>query len=138
MKDTVITIIDDDESVRGSLQMLLQSMGWPASVYDSAEQFLAELPAAGVPDCLLLDLNMGGMNGADLIEELALRQPQLPVVIMTACSDSSLALRARKAGAQDILGKPFNVGVLQDSIERALVCGARRKLRSVGIACSPA
>lgn len=131
MKDTVVAIVDDDEAVRGSLQLLLQSLGWQAQAFDSAERFLAGLPAAGAPDCLLLDLNMPGMNGADLLDRLAVSQPTLPVIVISGRTDSPLAMRARKSGAEDVLDKPFQEQTLKDAIERSLASGAVRKARAV-------
>jgi two-component system response regulator FixJ len=134
MRDTVIAIVDDDEAVRGSLQLLLQSLGWQTTVFDSAEHFQSHLEGIGVPGCLLLDLDMPGMNGADLLEDLAVKRPSLPVVVISGLSDSPLAARARRSGALDVLSKPFDADVLKRSIERALSRGVQRSVQEGGLA----
>ncbi|MDR3416510.1 MAG: response regulator [Nevskia sp.] len=116
----MIHIVDDDEPVRTALSLLLRSFGWQASAFGSARAFLESLRQGDMPDCLLLDLNMPGMNGAELMEALASMRVWVPVIIMTGQRDSPLEARARRAGAREVLNKPFGDEELKASIERAL------------------
>lgn len=120
MKQPVIDIVDDDEAVRSATFLLLSSYGWRARAFASAEQFLETLKLGSAPDCLLLDLNMPGMNGAELLEKLAVRQSALPVIVITGMRDAQLIARARKAGARDVLDKPFREKELKASVDRVL------------------
>lgn len=117
MSDKLIDIVDDDDAVRSSLRLLLKSCGWRTRTFGSAGEFLGNL-AEEFPDCLLLDLNMPGMNGAELLENLAGQCRQVPVIVMTGHPDSQLVTRARLAGARVILHKPFDAEVLTAFIER--------------------
>ena len=102
-----VYIVDDDAAVRSALGLLARSCGWTPCPFDSAQAFLDQYQ----PDnesCLLLDLNMPGMNGAELCEALRTRESQLPVFIVTAHQDTPLANRALKAGARAVLAKPVD------------------------------
>ncbi|HWI29726.1 MAG TPA: response regulator FixJ [Stellaceae bacterium] len=114
-----IFVVDDDEAVGDSLQLLLQSAGFPRIVvYASAREFLAEAqPSPG--ECLLLDVRMPDMDGLELQEELNRRGFKLPVIIMTGHGDVPIAVRAMKAGASDFLEKPFSDELLLDCVRRA-------------------
>jgi two-component system response regulator FixJ len=114
-----IFIVDDDEAVRGALRMLVTSFGWNARAYASGQEFLDALPQAA-PDCVLLDLNMPGMTGADVQEVLHARGLQVPVILITGHGDPQLISRARAAGAGELLSKPFHEDELKHCIERAL------------------
>jgi len=105
----LVFIVDDDEAVRGSLTLLAEARGWDARAFDSAEAYLAQAPvhASGRPMCLVLDLHMGGMNGAELQERLQRRDFQLPTLILSAWPEGELARRALAAGASNVIGKPF-------------------------------
>ncbi|MDR3417465.1 MAG: response regulator [Nevskia sp.] len=119
MNDTVIHIVDDDEAVRSAMRLLLRSYGWRSRAFASAEEFLEAL-VEEVPDCLLLDLNMPGMNGAELLEVLGTRRSAVPVIVVTGEGSSALAARARGAGAEAVLDKPFSEEDLKASIDRIL------------------
>ncbi len=114
-----IFIVDDDEAVRDSLELLLRSSGFDAIVaYASARDFLAK--AAPMPgECLLLDVRMPDMDGLELQEELNRRGVKLPVIIMTGHGDVPIAVRAMKAGAMDFIEKPFSDELLVDCVRRA-------------------
>jgi two-component system, LuxR family, response regulator FixJ len=117
--DARIFIVDDDDAVRDSLELLLRSSGFASVVaYASARHFLAE--AAPMPgECLLLDVRMPDMDGLELQEELNRRGIRLPVIIMTGHGDVPIAVRAMKAGAMDFIEKPFSDELLVDCVRRA-------------------
>lgn len=122
--DPTIFIVDDDEAIRDSLQLLLESAGFrKVMAYGFSRAFLDEAaPRAG--DCLLLDIHMPGMDGLELQEELARRGMRVPVVMMTGHGDVPIAVRAMKAGAVDFIEKPFSDDVMLESVRRALALGA--------------
>ena len=112
-----IAIIDDDDAVRGALELLIQSFGWKAHTYASATAFL-DRASPIEPDCIILDLYMPGMNGADLLEHLRMRGIDTPVIVFTGHLESPLARRAMQAGAAAILRKPFHDGELLDHLQQ--------------------
>lgn len=120
-----IFIVDDDEAIRDSLQLLLRASGFGNVVaYASARDFLAQAePAPG--ECLLLDVRMPEMDGLELQQELNRRGIKLPVIIMTGHGDVPIAVRAMKAGASDFVEKPFSVDVMIESVKRALESSAQ-------------
>ncbi|HZB90368.1 MAG TPA: response regulator FixJ [Stellaceae bacterium] len=113
-----IFIVDDDDAVRDSLELLLRSAGFNAvAAFASARDFLAEAgPVAG--ECLLLDVRMPDMDGLELQEELNRRDLRLGVIIMTGHGDVPIAVRAMKAGASDFIEKPFSDELLLDCVRR--------------------
>jgi two-component system, LuxR family, response regulator FixJ len=117
-----VYIVDDDPAVRGALALLVESSGWEVAAYPSAEAFLGAY-RRGDADCLVLDLQMPGMNGVELQQELAARGIDIPIIVITAFSDHPLTLRAREAGALTILTKPFKHEALLRSIKQALARG---------------
>jgi two-component system, LuxR family, response regulator FixJ len=118
-----VFIVDDDEAVRDSLAMLIESAGMKAETFDSGRKFLAKT-AFPLPACLLLDVHMPEISGLQLQDELARRGIELPVIVMTGQADVPLAVRAMKAGAVDFLEKPFTDEVLLDTVRRALATPA--------------
>lgn len=114
-----ISVVDDDEAVRAALRMLILSFGWKVQAFESGQAFLDRIDSAA-PDCVVLDLNMPGMNGAEVQENLRDRGSRVPVVIVTGQRDSGLLSRARAAGAGALLGKPFDDETLKASIEAAI------------------
>lgn len=115
-----IYIVDDDAAVRSALSLLAHSVGWNPQSFPSAESFLQSYePKAG--GCLLLDLDMPGMGGADLCEWLQANDQSLPVVIVTAHQDTHLAARAMKAGAHTVMPKPVDGDALLDVITKLAV-----------------
>jgi len=114
-----VFIVDDDEGVRDSLAMLLESAGHPVECFPSAADFL-QSEAQRRQGCLVVDVRMPGMDGLTLQEQLAVASPHLPVIIMTGHGDVPLAVRAMKAGAHDFIEKPFTESTILESVASAL------------------
>ena len=114
-----VFIVDDDPGVRAGLSLLVYSCGWRPRPCASAEEFLASY-ARESPACLVLDLRMPGMSGADLQEVLAELDVAPPVIVLTAHQDHPMAERALAAGARTVIRKPFRDEILVREIERAL------------------
>ena len=119
---TLIAVVDDDESVRESLQDLLGSMGYGVEVFPSGEEFL-RADCLDRTDCLVLDINMPGMSGLEVQEELAYRGHAIPIVFITAYGNDAFERSSRRE-PMDCLLKPFNEEALSAALGRAL--GARR------------
>ena len=115
----MISIIDDDDSVRGSLQRLMRSVGFAVNVFASAEEFLDSDRLLNT-DCLILDVRLPGMNGLELQRHLASSHSEIPIIFITSYEDDELRARALNAGALDYFLKPFNDEDLLDAIEAAL------------------
>lgn len=115
----MVFVIDDDPSVRGSLENLLRSVGLRVAVFASAQEFLTS-PLANAPGCLILDVRLPGVSGLDLQEQLARSRPDLPVVFITGHGDIPMTVRAMKGGAIEFLTKPFGDKELIDAVEQAL------------------
>ena len=115
----LITVVDDDESVRESLPDLLKEFGFEAQVFSSAEEFLASESVADT-SCLLLDVAMPGMTGPDLQRELTRRDRSIPIVFITAHRDAALRPRLIALGAVDCLLKPFEPTDLLHALNTAL------------------
>jgi FixJ family two-component response regulator len=118
-KRSLVTIVDDDESVRESLPDLLRQFGFAAEAFSSAEAFLAS-DVVGETSCLLLDIAMPGMSGPDLQQELTDRRQQIPIVFITASGDGTVRPRLIARGAVDCLFKPFSEAALLDAVNAAL------------------
>ena len=118
-KRSLVSIIDDDESVRESLPDLLRLSGFAAEAFSSAEAFLAS-DVVGETSCLLLDIAMPGMSGPDLQRELIRRRQKIPIVFITAYGDGSVGPRLLARGAVRCLVKPFSEAALLDAVSAAL------------------
>lgn len=120
-KPTVF-IVDDDVSVRESLDLLVHSLGWNAETFASATEFLAS-PRSAVASCLLLDVNLPDLNGLDLQEQITTDRAGMPIIFITGHGDIPMTVRAMKAGAAEFLTKPFKeevlVGAIRNAIERS-------------------
>ena len=114
-----IHVIDDDASVRTAVGRVLRAAGYEVTLYDSASRLLENLPAAD-RGCILLDLQMPGINGAQLQEVLGKMGFELPIIFLTGHGDIPTSVRAIKAGAEDFLAKPAPKKVLLEAVERAL------------------
>jgi FixJ family two-component response regulator len=114
-----IFVIDDDESVRRSLPMLLESMEFEVETFPSSEDFLNREPFNGT-GCILLDINLGGKSGLELQEELINKQYSLPIIFITGKGGVPESVRALKKGAVDFLQKPFDDQQLLDAVEEAV------------------
>ena len=115
----MISIVDDDDSVRESLQRLMRSVGFEVNVFASAEEFLNS-DRLRYTDCLILDVRLPGMDGFDLQRHLANSHSEIPIIFITSHEDDELRARALNAGAIDYLLKPFNNKDLLDAIDEAL------------------
>ena len=115
----LVSVVDDDESVRESLPDLLKEFGFSARAFSSAEEFLAS-DCVGKTRCLILDVAMPGMTGPDLQRELALRGQPIPIVYITAQRDEALRPRLLEQGAVECLFKPFSDAVLQEALSSVL------------------
>jgi FixJ family two-component response regulator len=116
---SLVSVVDDDESVRESLPDLLRQLGFAAEAFSSAEAFLAS-DVVGKTSCLLLDIVMPGMSGPDLQQELARRRQTIPIVFITAQADRALHPRLLARGAVECLSKPFSEAALLDAVRAAL------------------
>lgn len=117
--DATIFILDDDDAVRDSLGMLMESAGYKAETFASCRKFLAR-PPFPPRACLLLDVHMPEMSGLQLQDEMARRGLKLPVIVMTGQADVPVAVRAMKAGAHDFIEKPFSDEIILGAIRNAL------------------
>jgi FixJ family two-component response regulator len=115
----VIHIVDDDLSVRTAVGRVLRASGYDVSPYESADQFLENMPTAA-RGCILLDVQMPGLNGPQAQEALRIMGFELPIIFLTGHGDIPASVRAIKAGADDFLSKPATKKVLLETIERAL------------------
>jgi FixJ family two-component response regulator len=118
-KPSLVSVVDDDESVRESLPDLLRLFGFVAEAFPSAEAFLAS-DVVSETRCLLLDIAMPGMSGPDLQQELTRRRKKIPIVFITGLGDRSIRPRMLAGGAVDCLVKPFSEAALLDAVRAAL------------------
>jgi FixJ family two-component response regulator len=125
---SLVSVVDDDESVRESLPDLLRQFGFVAEAFSSAEAFLAS-DAVSHTNCLLLDVAMPGMSGPDLQQELTRRDQTMPIVFITAHGDSTIRPRLLARGAVECLLKPLSEAALLDAIDAALRWPDRRRAR---------
>jgi len=114
----IVFVVDDDISVRESLEGLLRSAGWRVETFVSAADFLA-YPRTNVPCCLVLDVSLPDLNGLELQQRLDDRR-ELPIVFITGHGDIPMSVRAMKAGAIEFLTKPFKAGALLDAVRGAI------------------
>jgi FixJ family two-component response regulator len=133
----IVFVVDDDISVRESLELLFRCEGWQPETFASAEEFLNR-PRPAVPSCLVLDMSLPDLNGLALQKRLALERADMPIMFITGYGDVATSVQAMKAGAVEFLIKPFNANELlqaiRESLERSRVSLARelemRGLRS--------
>ena len=116
---SLVSIVDDDESVRDSLPDLVRQFGFVAQAFASAEAFLAS-ELVDQTTCLILDIGMPGMSGPDLQRELANRRRKIPIVFITASDDKAVRSRLLADGAAGCLFKPFSETALLDALNAAL------------------
>ena len=117
-KQTVF-IVDDDEPVRGALQLLMKSVGHDAKTFATGDEFLAAC-SPGIPGCLILDIRMPGMSGLELQEKLHQQGVNIPIIFITGHGDVPMAVEAMKQGALEFLQKPFREQDLVDRVNEAL------------------
>jgi len=116
---SLVTVVDDDESVRESLPDLLRQFGFAAEAFSSAEEFLGS-DIVSKTSCLLLDIAMPGMSGPEVQQELTRRRQMIPIVFITASGDKNLRPHLLARGAVECLFKPFSEAALLDALESAL------------------
>ena len=116
---SVVRVVDDEESVRRSLSGLLESVGMRVRTYGSAQDFLA-IDSPDTPGCLVLDLHLPGMSGLDLQRQLADSGRALPVIFLTGLADIPTAVHAMKEGAVEFLTKPLNAPALLEAVRHAI------------------
>jgi FixJ family two-component response regulator len=115
----IVFVVDDDVSVRESLEALIRYEGLEAKTFASAAEFLAR-PRALTPSCLVLDVNLPGLNGLDLQNRIATDRSEMPIIFITGHGDIPMTVRAMKAGAVEFLTKPFEDDALLDAIRHAI------------------
>ena len=120
----LISVVDDDESVRESLPDLLREFGFAAQAFSSAEEFLAS-DFIGQTSCLLLDIAMPGMTGPELQRELTRRRQEIPIIFITAHADETVRPRMIERGAVECLLKPFSETALLEALNAAISNGLR-------------
>jgi FixJ family two-component response regulator len=114
-----VFVVDDDVSVRESLELLVQNEHWKAETFASAQEFLNH-PRTPVPSCLVLDLSLPGLNGLELQKQLAVQHIDMPIIFITGYGDVPKSVQAMKAGALEFLTKPLDSDVLVSAIRNAL------------------
>ncbi|HTT24589.1 MAG TPA: response regulator [Candidatus Sulfotelmatobacter sp.] len=115
----IVFVVDDDVSVRESLELLIENEGWHVETFPSAQEFL-DRPRILVPSCLILDISLPGLNGLELQQRISPEQSEMPIIFITGHADIPMTVRAMKAGAVEFLTKPFSDKVLLNAIRQAL------------------
>src|SRR5579862_4502695 len=115
----IVFVVDDDISIRESLESLIRCEGWQPQTFASAHAFL-DYPRVLIPSCLILDVSLPGLNGLDLQTLVASERTAMPIIFITGHGDVPMTVQAMKAGAVEFLTKPFNDGVLLTAIRAAL------------------
>jgi len=116
----IVFIVDDDVSVRESLELLVRCEDWQPETFASAQEFL-DYPRVHVPNCLVLDVSLPGLNGLELQRRIAVERTEMPIIFITGHGDIPITVQAMKAGAQEFLSKPFYDVILLNAIRSALV-----------------
>lgn len=119
LQRSLVSVVDDDESVRESLPDLLKEFGFDARTFSSAQEFLNS-DCVGKTQCLILDVAMPGMSGPDLQRELKIRHQEIPIVFITARRDENIRPRLLQQGAVECLIKPFSDTALLEALNAAL------------------
>src|SRR5580692_10578213 len=115
----IVFVVDDDVSVRESLELLIRFEGWQPETFESAQEFLTR-PRPSVPSCLVLDVSLPGLNGLDLQKRVAVDRADMPIIFITGHGDIPMSVQAMKAGAVEFLTKPFGDDVLLSAIRNAI------------------
>src|SRR5258708_34884103 len=117
----IVFVVDDDVSVRESLELLVRCAGWQAETFASAQEFLAR-PRVNAPSCLVLDVTLPELNGLDLQKRVAVDRTDMPIIFITGNGDVPMTVQAMKPGAVEFLTKPFGDDVLVNAIRHAIEC----------------
>jgi FixJ family two-component response regulator len=132
-RDTpIVFVVDDDISVRESLESLILFAGWQPQTFASAQEFLSS-PRVFVPSCLVLDVTLPDLNGLDLQKRIATDRFDLPIIFITGHGDVPTTVRAMKAGAVEFLTKPYGDKVLLSAIQQAIECSHAALHREAGM-----
>jgi len=115
----IVFVVDDDVSVRESLELMIRGAGWQPETFASAQEFLAH-PRVLAPSCLILDVTLPDLNGLDLQKRVAVDRMDLPIIFITGYGDVPMTVQAMKAGAVEFLTKPFRDDVLLIAIRHAI------------------
>src|SRR5580692_9207862 len=115
----IVFVVDDDVSVRESLESLIRCEGWQPQTFCSADEFL-DHPRAATASCLVLDLTLPGLNGLELQERIAGDRSEMPIIFISGYGDVPKTVRAMKAGAVEFLTKPFDHDDLLSAIRQAI------------------
>ena len=115
----IVFVVDDDISVRESLELLIRCEGWQPETFSSGQEFLSH-PRALVPSCLVLDFSLPGLNGLELQKRMAVERTDMPIIFITGHADVPTTVQALKAGAVEFLTKPFGEDALLSAIRAAL------------------
>ena len=115
----IVFVVDDDVSIRESLELLFKSEGWQAEIFESAWDFLAR-PRSDVPNCLILDVNLPRLNGLDLQELVSSERSEMPIIFVTGYGDVPTSVKAMKAGAMEFLTKPLSEDIILAAVRQAL------------------
>jgi FixJ family two-component response regulator len=130
--DVLITVVDDDPSVRQGLERLIRSFGWKAETFASAQEFLAS-PRTDAPSCLVLDLQLAGLSGLDLQKRMAEAGLETPIIFLTGHGDIPASVQAMKAGAVEFLTKPIDEEALSKAIQEAIERDRRTRQQHVDL-----
>ena len=115
-----VVVVDDDISVRESLELLIKNEGWEPALFESAHEFLAQLPTV-VPSCLILDVNLPDLSGLDIQQRISDEKYSTPIIFITGYGDIPTSVRAMKAGAAEFLTKPLDDEILIAAIRDAVL-----------------
>ena len=115
----IVFVVDDDVSVRESLQRMIRREGWQPRAFASVEEFFAR-PSAVVPNCLILDVSLAGLDGLSVQRRVSIERPETPIIFITGNGDVRTTVQAMKAGAFEFLTKPFRDDVMLNAVREAL------------------
>jgi FixJ family two-component response regulator len=115
-----VVVVDDDISVRESLELLIQNEGWEPALFESAQEFLTRLPTV-VPSCLILDVNLPDLSGLDIQQRITDEKSSIPIIFITGYGDIPTSVRAMKAGAAEFLTKPIDDTIIIQAIREAVL-----------------
>src|SRR5580700_9099664 len=115
----IVFVVDDDISVRESLELLIRCEGWQPETFSSGQEFLTR-PRALVPSCMVLDFSLPGLNGLELQKRVAVERAAMPIIFISGYGDVPMTVQAMKAGAVEFLTKPFREDALLSAIRAAL------------------
>jgi FixJ family two-component response regulator len=117
--EPIVYVVDDDVSVRESLEFMIRCEGWKSQTFASATEFLSR-PRVTAPGCLILDVNLPDLNGLDLQKQISADRTEMPIIFITGYGDVPMSVQAMKAGATEFLTKPFGDNVMLDAMRTAI------------------